>query len=59
MKIKITHPIPKRNDLKVGFIYDVTVKEAQPWIEQDWAFPVIEEKPKKKEAEDDDGQNGS
>lgn len=49
MKVKITHSIPNKPDWKVGHIYDLTAKEAQPLLEQDWASPAKEKKEDKKD----------
>jgi len=53
MKVKITHPVPNKPELKVGFEYDVSDKEAEKYIENEWARVV------KKEVKKDDNRKNN
>jgi hypothetical protein len=61
MRVKLTHPINDPVPLQAGQVLEVSSTLAKIWIENDWAFEIVEEqsepvKPKyKKEVKDGDG----
>lgn len=42
MKVKITHPIQNKPELKVGFEYDLSDKEAEKYLDNEWARAIKE-----------------
>lgn len=61
MRVQITHPIDNPVLLQAGQVVDVASTLAKIWIENDWAFEIVEEQPEpvkpkyKKEVKDGDG----
>jgi len=45
MKVKLTHPINDPVPLQAGQVLEVSSTLAKIWIENDWAFEIVEEQP--------------
>ncbi len=44
MKVKLTHPINDPVPLQAGQVLEVSSTLAKIWIENDWAFEIVEDR---------------